>query len=181
LKVDHLGVYQPESEHPTQESIVTTRDERRKAAVHGYEERAAAEQKRKANVAATLEQKQQQMRQAENVWMTKAVPTIRAGVQASGEAFARLGSRYVIGGANDTSPYSIAYRVSPSGRPTQTEVTFIFAFAEGYVSPDTSARGCDKFPGSVPVDNVTQDWVEDVADSVMDAVLGGQRMRVEDD
>ena len=47
--------------------------------------------------------------------------------------------------------------------------------------PDTTAQGCEKFPGPVLVSEITQDWVEDVADSVMTAVLGGQRMRIPED
>jgi hypothetical protein len=163
------------------EIIVTTRDEKRKAAVLGHQERITAEQRRKADAAAALEAQKQTMRQAQDVWMAKAVPTIRAGVHASGEAFARLRSNYVIGGADDTSPFSTAYKVVPSGRPAQIEASFTFAFREGYVHPETTARGCEKFPGPVLVGDVTQDWVEDVADSVMTAVLNGQRMIVEDD
>jgi hypothetical protein len=49
------------------------------------------------------------------------------------------------------------------------------------VHPETSALGCEKFPGYVPVGAVTQDWVEDVADSVVDAVLRGQKMGIIED
>jgi hypothetical protein len=160
---------------------VTTRDEKRKAAVHGYQERIAAEQNRKAEATAALEEQQQRMRQAQDIWMTKAIHTIRTGVQASRDAFARLGSRYVVGNGDDSSPYSIAYRIVPSGRPTETVASFSFIYSDGYVNPETSAQGCDKFPGSMLVGEVTQDWVEDVADSAMEAVLNGQRMRVEEE
>jgi hypothetical protein len=159
---------------------VTTRDEKRRAAVRDHEERNAAEQKLKADAAANQQAHERQMRQAQETWMTKATHTIRAGVQASNEAFARLGSRYVIGSADDSSPYSIAYKVVPSGRPMHIEASFSFILGGDTVCPETTAQGCDKFPSPVAVGDVTKDWVEDVADSVMDAALRGQRMRIPD-
>jgi hypothetical protein len=159
---------------------VTTRDEKRRAAVRDHERRNAVERKLKADAAASQQAHERQMRLAQETWMTRATPTIRAGVHASNEAFAHLGSKFVIGGANDTSPYSIAYKVVPSGRPTHIEASFSFILGGDTVCPETTAQGCDKFPGPVAVGDVTQDWVEDVADSVMDAVLRGQRMRIPD-
>jgi hypothetical protein len=50
----------------------------------------------------------------------------------------------------------------------------------GWVRSNTSARGCDPFPDHVLVDDVTEDWATSVADTVMIAVLRGQRMRIED-
>jgi hypothetical protein len=41
--------------------------------------------------------------------------------------------------------------------------------------PETTPQGCDKFPGPMPVGDVTQDWVEDVADCVMTAVQEASR------
>jgi hypothetical protein len=159
---------------------VTTRDEKRRAAVRNHEERIAAEEKRKADVEAARQGQEQKLRQAEQNWLTNASQTIRAGVLASSNGFAHQGCNYVIGGPDNTTPFSLGYRIVPSGRPTRTEAEFSFALRDGSVCPATTARGCEDFPSPVPVGDVTQDWVEDVADSVMTALLGGQRIRIPD-
>jgi hypothetical protein len=159
---------------------VTTRDERRDAAVLAHQNRNDAERKRKAELAASHEERAKKVREDRQVWTADAIPKIGAGAVAAAGAFARRGSTYVILPAPDVSPDSVTYKVCPSGKPSHIEASFTLELRDGHVYPHTTARGCDKFPDAVLVSEVTQDWVEDVADSVMTAVLGGQRMSIPD-
>jgi hypothetical protein len=109
------------------EMVVTTRDEKRRAAVREHEERIVAADKRKADAEAARLQEEQKIRRDRETWMTKAVHTIRAGVQASGEGFARQGCIYVAAPGYDTSPDSVPFRIVPSGRPAEIATEFSFA------------------------------------------------------
>jgi hypothetical protein len=159
---------------------VATRDEKRDAVIRTHQNRMDAERKRKADAAAGQEERAKKLREDRQVWAANAIPTIGAGAGASADAFARRGSPYVILSGPDVSPDSVTYKVCPSGRPSHIEASFTFELRDGYVYPESTARGCDKFPGAVLVGDVTRDWVEDVADSVMTAVLGGHQMSIPD-
>jgi hypothetical protein len=51
---------------------------------------------------------------------------------------------------------------------------------DGTVRPSTTARGCDPFPASVRLADVTSEWAEQVTDIVMIAVLRGQQIPIPD-
>jgi hypothetical protein len=155
-------------------------DDARKAAIRGFQDREASEQRVKVDQQAIQQANARRHEQHMLSWATSAHQSIHHGVTAANDAFLGDGSPYVLSSAPDTSISAVSYEVRRSGS-LRVEATLTFALdAEGFVRPDTSARGCEDFPDPMAVGEVTAAWAEDVAEVVLIAVLGGQQMRIPD-
>src|ERR1700730_3954169 len=150
-------------------------DEARKAAIRGFQDREASEQRAKADRQAIQEANARRQNQHLLSWATSAYQTVNHGVMAANDAYAQDGSPYVLSSTPDTSTSAVSHEVRRSGS-LKVEATLTFAMdAEGFVRPDTSARGCEEFPEPMAVAEVTAEWAKEVAEVVLKAVLGGQR------
>jgi hypothetical protein len=155
-------------------------DDARKTAIRGFQDREASAQRSKADKQAIQQANARRQDQHLLSWANSAYQTIYHGVMAANDASLRDGSPYVLSSAPDTSISAVSYEVRRSGS-LKVEATLTFALdADGFVRPDTSARGCEEFPEPMAVGEVTAGWAEDVAQLVLIAVLGGQRMRIPD-
>lgn len=156
-------------------------DNPRRAAVRRHSENLERAAKQAAQEQAARDESDKKWQQDRTEWATATRQAITLGVEKSSTEFRNERCPYVIV-ERGTTHVSVSYDVVPIQRsrmPPPASFSFVLK-KDGQVHPETTAKGCEDFLAPISVRSATADWAEKVADSVMTAVLGGQRMRIPD-
>ncbi|WP_316202827.1 MULTISPECIES: hypothetical protein [unclassified Bradyrhizobium] len=156
-------------------------DNPRRAAVRRHNEGLERAAKQTAQQQAARDEREKKWQQDRTEWVTAARQAITLGVEKSNNEFRTEECPYVIAERGDTH-VSVSYHIVPIQRsrmPPPASFSFVLK-NDGNVHPETTANGCEDFPAPIAVRSVTAEWAEKVSDCVMNAVLGGQRMRIPD-
>jgi hypothetical protein len=147
----------------------------RDAAINAFRQ-CEAEATRASSEQARAEQAEARRQEAYlTAWSTQAFVAISMGVGQLSDDFARRGSPFIIRQIPDRRAGVAVFEVHRSGDLNREAALEFVLRPDGLVRAETDARGAE-LPHDIAVDAVTPQWAEQVAEQVMFAVLGGQRM-----
>jgi hypothetical protein len=151
----------------------------RGAAVKAFHDRQALEQRRASNQVQLRQDQAQRWRQSFDVWRMTTAPMIGRAVNEVGNDYAREGSPFLFRPVPQAATeYAVLFKIRRSGELNSIAYLKFTMDADGRVVASTNALGVKHLPSSAPLNEVTDHWVQQVADDAMIAVLEGNWMDI---
>jgi hypothetical protein len=155
--------------------------DRRGAAVKAFHNRQALEQRRASNQVQQRKDQAQRWRQSFHVWRMTTAPMIGRTVNEVGNDYVREGSPFLFRPAPQAvTEHAVLFEIRSSGGLNSIAYLKFAMDADGRVVASTNALGVKHLPSSAPLNEVTDHWVQQVADDAMIAALEGNRMSIPD-